>query len=249
MGLLLVGGGISLLALNFILGQTITITLPLAIIVLGMAFFVLVSIFIENWRWAATFYIPGSILVALGLILLLNSVTGDYQSWAYAWLLIVAGIGLGVVLSGDILGWGQLVKLIGAGMIGLGIIFFALFGAIAGGPFIQVMAAILLALGGLALFWLKPETLLTAPVFRRLRRTDVLSASPQPDQSVLVEPLSSRELEVLSLIDQGLSNPEIAARLTVATSTVKTHINNIYGKLSVETRVQAINRAHELGLL
>ena len=55
--------------------------------------------------------------------------------------------------------------------------------------------------------------------------------------------------DIQSLIDQGLSNPEIAARLTVATSTVKTHINNIYGKLSVKTRVQAINRAHELGLL
>jgi LuxR family maltose regulon positive regulatory protein len=68
------------------------------------------------------------------------------------------------------------------------------------------------------------------------------------DQSLLVEPLSPRELEVLQLIDQGLSNSEIAGQLVVAPSTVKTHINNIYGKLGVRTRLQALKRAEELGL-
>ena len=71
----------------------------------------------------------------------------------------------------------------------------------------------------------------------------------KPAQSSLVEPLSSREIEVLRLIDQGLSNMEIANRLTLAQSTVKTHINNIYSKLEVQTRVQAIKRGQELGLL
>jgi LuxR family maltose regulon positive regulatory protein len=70
-----------------------------------------------------------------------------------------------------------------------------------------------------------------------------------PDQSRLIEPLSQRELEVLQLIDQGLSNSEIAGQLVVAPSTVKTHINNIYGKLGVRTRLQALKRAEELGLL
>jgi LuxR family transcriptional regulator, maltose regulon positive regulatory protein len=50
------------------------------------------------------------------------------------------------------------------------------------------------------------------------------------------------------LVEQGLSNQEIAARLNIAASTVKTHINNIYGKLAVQTRTQAIRRARELGL-
>jgi LuxR family transcriptional regulator, maltose regulon positive regulatory protein len=63
-----------------------------------------------------------------------------------------------------------------------------------------------------------------------------------------VEPLSARELEVLQLVDQGLSNQEIAARLNIAASTVKTHINNIYSKLEVQTRTQAIRRARDLGL-
>ena len=65
----------------------------------------------------------------------------------------------------------------------------------------------------------------------------------------LVEPLTGREVEILRLIDQGLSNIEIANRLSLAQSTVKTHINNIYGKLEVQSRVQAIKRGYDLGLL
>jgi LuxR family maltose regulon positive regulatory protein len=64
-----------------------------------------------------------------------------------------------------------------------------------------------------------------------------------------VEPLSEREREVLRLIADGLSNQEIADRLVVAVSTIKTHINNIFAKLGVQTRVQALNRARELRLL
>ena len=67
--------------------------------------------------------------------------------------------------------------------------------------------------------------------------------------SYLVDPLSERELEVLKLIANGLSNPEIARKLFVATSTVKRHINNIYAKLNVHTRTQAVAKAKELKLL
>jgi LuxR family maltose regulon positive regulatory protein len=73
-------------------------------------------------------------------------------------------------------------------------------------------------------------------------------AAPAAGQP-LPEPLSLRELEVLRWIDQGLSNAEIARQLVVANSTVKTHINNIYTKLGVDSRLQALRRAKELGLL
>jgi LuxR family maltose regulon positive regulatory protein len=51
------------------------------------------------------------------------------------------------------------------------------------------------------------------------------------------------------LIDAGLTNQQIADRLSIAPSTVKTHINNIYGKLWVETRVQELNPARGLNLM
>jgi LuxR family maltose regulon positive regulatory protein len=76
-----------------------------------------------------------------------------------------------------------------------------------------------------------------------------------PDQSgtatpaQLSEPLSDREREILRLIEQGLSNQEIAQRLFVAVSTIKWHINHLYAKLDAHSRTQAIARARELSLL
>jgi LuxR family maltose regulon positive regulatory protein len=77
-----------------------------------------------------------------------------------------------------------------------------------------------------------------------------VSPSPRlPISPALVEPLSEREREVLRLIAAGLSNQAIADRLVVAISTVKKHVNNIYGKLDVQSRTQALVRARELHLL
>jgi LuxR family maltose regulon positive regulatory protein len=68
-------------------------------------------------------------------------------------------------------------------------------------------------------------------------------------QSELVEPLSERELEVLQLIAEGLTNPEIASRLFLSQHTIKVHTRNIYGKLCVHNRTQAVARARALGIL
>ncbi len=74
--------------------------------------------------------------------------------------------------------------------------------------------------------------------------------SPQPPSAQwLVEPLTEREMEVLKLIGSGLTNEEIASRLVISHATVKRHISNIYGKLDVPSRTQAILRARELRLL
>jgi LuxR family maltose regulon positive regulatory protein len=71
----------------------------------------------------------------------------------------------------------------------------------------------------------------------------------EPDALSLVEALSARELEILRLIAAGHSNQAIADTLVIAVSTVKRHINNIYGKLAVQSRTQALVRARELHLL
>jgi LuxR family maltose regulon positive regulatory protein len=65
----------------------------------------------------------------------------------------------------------------------------------------------------------------------------------------LVEPLSERELEVLQLIAEGLTNQEIASRLVVSLNTVKAHCRNVYGKLGVNNRTQAVVRAKAFGIL
>ncbi len=65
----------------------------------------------------------------------------------------------------------------------------------------------------------------------------------------LVEPLSERELEVLTLLASGRSNKEIAKDLFVSVGTVKTHTNNIYRKLGVRNRAEALARSRSLKLL
>jgi len=65
----------------------------------------------------------------------------------------------------------------------------------------------------------------------------------------LVEPLSARETEVLGMIARGLSNREAADALFLAPATVKKHLENIYGKLDVNKRTQAVARARDLGLI
>jgi LuxR family maltose regulon positive regulatory protein len=84
-----------------------------------------------------------------------------------------------------------------------------------------------------------------APRLRGRRRT----TQPPSPPLTLVEPLSERELEVLHLLAEGLTNPEIASRLFLSLNTVKAHTRNIYGKLGVHNRTQAVVRARDLGLL
>jgi LuxR family maltose regulon positive regulatory protein len=73
--------------------------------------------------------------------------------------------------------------------------------------------------------------------------------SSRPPAQLLLEPLSHRELEVLHLMAQGLSNQEMSERLFLALDTVKGHNRKIFGKLQVQRRTEAVARARELGLL
>lgn len=74
---------------------------------------------------------------------------------------------------------------------------------------------------------------------------NLITLAPQP----LIESLSERELEVLQLIAQGLSNREIGEQLFLALDTVKGHNRRIFGKLQVQRRTEAVARARELGLV
>jgi LuxR family maltose regulon positive regulatory protein len=91
----------------------------------------------------------------------------------------------------------------------------------------------------------------TAPVFVDLIIESAGMATVRQDasQQPLTDHLTQREIEVLLLIAAGLSNQEIAEELVIAVGTVKRHINHIYAKLDVHSRIQATARARELRLI
>ena len=84
---------------------------------------------------------------------------------------------------------------------------------------------------------------------RRLLAAIVTAEGPPARGQPLIEPLSERELEVLRLLQSDLDGPDIARELVVSLSTVRTHTQNIYAKLGVNSRRAAIHRAAELDLL
>ena len=75
------------------------------------------------------------------------------------------------------------------------------------------------------------------------------SEAPQPERPPLVEPLSDREIEVVSLIALGLSNQAVATQLSISIETVKTHVVNATGKLGAQGRTQLVVKAIGYGLI
>ena len=92
------------------------------------------------------------------------------------------------------------------------------------------------------------EAMLSPAVTRRLIDTFAARPAPGPTPPRVLATLTDREREVLVLVARGLSNPEIAERLTVARETVKTHVSRILAKLGLRDRMQAALFAHQHGL-
>jgi len=89
-----------------------------------------------------------------------------------------------------------------------------------------------------------PVPSLTRPLIQKYAE---ISAAPFHQRSIRT--LTEREVEVLELIAQGLSNAEIAARLVISLETVKTHVKHVFNKLDVRDRAQAVIAAYESGLV
>ncbi|HSQ27150.1 MAG TPA: LuxR C-terminal-related transcriptional regulator [Anaerolineales bacterium] len=90
---------------------------------------------------------------------------------------------------------------------------------------------------------------LTVRQIHQLDRDPVPASNHKSQAGDLVDPLSEREMEVLRLMANGLSNPEIARKLVLSPNTLKAHARNIYHKLSTHNRMEAVNKARELHLL
>ncbi|MFI5906967.1 response regulator [Dactylosporangium sp. NPDC051541] len=92
------------------------------------------------------------------------------------------------------------------------------------------------------------DALLSPSITRRLVERFAAESTPPPLHRDLT-PLTPRELEVLTLMGQGLSNAELAAALTLSEATVKTHVARIFTKLELRDRAQAVVLAYETGLI
>jgi ATP/maltotriose-dependent transcriptional regulator MalT len=95
--------------------------------------------------------------------------------------------------------------------------------------------------------WEKGTTLSLESVTTYLQQA--FRATLHPDEETPAQLLTARERQILGLLSAGKTNPQIAAELVIGDGTVKTHTLNIYRKLDVANRTQAIIRAQELGLL
>ena len=103
---------------------------------------------------------------------------------------------------------------------------------------------------GAALGWWPGGALIEPSVARKMV-AEFARLAPSPGSGVkdLAEPLSERELDILRLLSQGMTNKEIAARAHLAEGTVKNYVSGILAKIGVNDRAQAVLKAKELGLL
>lgn len=150
-GTVLIGVGLLFFGLNFIPGWTLAMTWPVIFFVLAAGFFVPPFLFPSQRQWMAGLFIPGAVLLSLGIIFLYTTISLDWSAWAFAWLLIVAGVGLGLMLAGLYGNWGSGVVTVGVWMLLVNVALFALFGALFGGPALKLAAPFVLTLAGIVL--------------------------------------------------------------------------------------------------
>lgn len=158
LGFLLIGLGAIFLILNLV-GLDTRKSWPIIFYLLAAGFFAPAFLFPQHRRGLAGMFIPGGIMLALGLIFTYNVLANDFAVWAYAWLLIPAGVGVGL-LAGDLFGgWGDGSRSAGLWLLAANTGLFALFATLFGrNEFIRIAGPALIIFAGI---------LILVRVFRR----------------------------------------------------------------------------------
>jgi hypothetical protein len=147
--LILITVGVVFLAVNFIPGVNPGNTWPALFFIFAAAFFIPPFIWHQVRRGLAALFIPGAIMLALGLIFTLNIFSQDWASWAYAWLLIPGGVGFGLALAAWYGHWGRVASWVGIWILLGSVVLFALFAMLFGSPLFQSVGPALLIIGGI----------------------------------------------------------------------------------------------------
>ena len=141
---LLITLGVLFLLPSVIPGFSVNFSWPIIFFILALGFYLPSLMWPAVRRELAALYIPGSVMLSLRVIFLYNVTTNDWAAWAYAWLLIVAGVGLGLILSSVIGRWSRSVIWVGIWMLSINLAIFSLFAMIFGGPLFKVAGPVLM---------------------------------------------------------------------------------------------------------
>ena len=147
-GIVLLALGAILIVLNLIPGIRMQQFWPLIFIIGGIIFFLPVLIWPSSRHGLAGLFIPGTIILMLGLIFLYNTISGDWAVWAFAWMLIPASVGFGIFLGAWIGNWGKGSLQAGLWIGVISLAFFSLFAALFGRIFIKSIGALFLIATG-----------------------------------------------------------------------------------------------------
>jgi len=152
LGTFLIAVGVIYLLLNLIPGVESGNTWPVIFFFLAAAFYLPSFVWPQAKKGLAGLFIPGSIMLVLGLIFTYDVFTGDWGSWAYSWLLIPGGVGLGLLLGSAAGGWGSGATQTGLWMLGVDLGVFALLATIFGGnPVIRLLGPALIIVAGVVI--------------------------------------------------------------------------------------------------
>lgn len=152
-GLVLLGG--LFICLNLFPNITLGKTWPVIFFVVAFAFFLPGLAWPDSRKGLAALYIPGTILFVLGLIFLFCTLTGFWASWAFAWLLVPASVGLGMMLAAWSGKWEHGVWLVGVWIALVSLAVFAVFAALFGNALLKYTGAAVMVLMGVMML-LKP---------------------------------------------------------------------------------------------
>ncbi len=149
LGIFLIAIGLIYLVLNFIPGLNAGNTWPIIFFVLAAGFYLPAFLWRSAQKGLAGLFIPGSVMLVLGLIFVYDVLTEDWASWAYAWLLIPCGVGRGLWLGSTIGHWGKGTTQTGLWMMAVSGGLFALFATIfAASDVMRLVGPLIIILAG-----------------------------------------------------------------------------------------------------